>query len=51
LNRAVKELAKIASSGNSDRVAFSSNTTYDDLRKLLTDKLWNNKDILSLPMI
>lgn len=51
INRVVKELAKLASTQDKDKLAFSSDSTYEDLRKIFTDKLLGNKDLLSLPVI
>jgi hypothetical protein len=51
LNRVVKELGKLASSQDKDKLGFSSHSTYEDLRRIFTEKLLGNKDLLSLPVI
>ena len=34
-----------------EKLAFSSDSTYEDLRALFRDKLVSNKDLLNLPVI
>lgn len=54
LKRAVQELNKLVHSGLSaektepQRLPFSSDHTYEDVRKILTDKILNNNDLLGL---
>lgn len=50
-NRAVKELSKLVSSEDKDRLAFSSDNTYEDLRRIVNDRILANKDMLALPVI
>ena len=47
----MKELSKLASSEDKDRLAFSSDKTYEDLRRIVNDKILANKDLLALPII
>jgi hypothetical protein len=51
IKKAVTELAKIAS-GNSEsqKLAFNPQYTYGDLKKILNERLLNNKDLLSVNM-
>ena len=47
----MKELSKLASSEDKDRLSFSSDNTYEDLRRILNERILSNKDLLALPVI
>jgi len=51
INRAVRELSKLTATEDKDRLAFSSDSTYQDLRRIISTKILGNKDLLNLPVM
>lgn len=51
INRAVRELSKLTTTEDKDRLAFSSDSTYSDLRRVISTKILGNKDLLNLPVM
>jgi hypothetical protein len=51
INRAVRELSKLTATEDKDRLAFSSDSTYQDLRGIISTKILGNKDLLNLPVM
>jgi len=51
INSAVRELSKLTATEDKDRLAFSSDSTYQDLRRIISTKILGNKDLLNLPVM
>ena len=51
INRAARELSKLTATEDKDRLAFSSDSTYQDLRRIISTKILGNKDLLNLPVM